>query len=498
MKRCLWILFVACAMAGASAGEGKQASERSAADWQAMARGDLDLVHATIVSSHPGVIDTSNPGFNDWVESGYRQALALVPQAISYDTAMSVVRFYTTGFLDGHLGYSDDVRSNQPVIHDGWSVDFVKGRYVVAAVLPDWPVAQPPLGAELVACDGRSPDDIIRQDVAPFVDRRDDPTTRHAHAQEIGALHVSNRRLRHCHFRSADGSMRDLRVVYRPVSTKAFFSTLVHVADASQRRGNGFTFQDGVLWIRAANFNLRSGTPDATGLEAMLEALPGLAGVKTIVFDTRGNMGGDSTVGDRIFDAATGGLDYDRAGIERLPHVYAQWRVSGTLLATATQDAARKASLYGESSAQVLASKRFLDQVKAALAAGETWIEQDGDYRITRADIVARHGRLRRFDGTVMLLTDAHCVSACLDFADVVRQVPGAIHLGQTTGSDTVYLEGGSVRLPSGNHLMLPLKVWRNRLRGNSEPLTPDIPLDVDMDDDAAVRKAVLAAQPSR
>jgi hypothetical protein len=87
-------------------------------------------------------------------------------------------------------------------------------------------------------------------------------------------------------------------------------------------------------------------------------------------------------------------------------------------------------------------------------------------------------------------------VSACLDFADTVLQVPGAIHLGQTTGSDTVYIDVGFIKLPSGNRLELPLKVWRNRLRGNAEPLTPDIPLDVDMDDDAAVRQAVLSAVP--
>ena len=41
--------------------------------------------------------------------------------------------------------------------------------------------------------------------------------------------------------------------------------------------------------------------------------------VKLIVFDARKNGGGDSSVGERIFDAATGGLEYDRTGIERLP-----------------------------------------------------------------------------------------------------------------------------------------------------------------------------------
>jgi|HubBroStandDraft_6_1064221.scaffolds.fasta_scaffold4581506_1 hypothetical protein len=40
----------------------------------------------------------------------------------------------------------------------------------------------------------------------------------------------------------------------------------------------------------------------------------------------------------------------------------------------------------------------------------------------------------------------------------------------------------------------MSLKVWRNRARGNNEPLIPDIPLNVDVRDDNAVRLAVLAS----
>jgi len=239
---------------------------------------------------------------------------------------------------------------------------------------------------------------------------------------------------------------------------------------------------------------LRTGTPDAAGLETMLKGLTGLSGVKLIVFDTRNNGGGDSSIGDRIFDAATGGLEYDHTDMDKLPRTYAQWRVSDTLLVTATETLARNKNLYGDTSDRAVESAKFLDDVKAAKATGKPWVEQAGDYRITRADIVARHGKLRRFDGKVVLVTDSRCVSACLDFADLVRQVPGAIHLGQTTGSDTVYIDVANIRLPSGNHMMLPLKVWRNRVRRNSEPLVPDIPLDVDMYDDTAVRSAVLSA----
>ena len=80
-----------------------------------------------------------------------------------------------------------------------------------------------------------------------------------------------------------------------------------------------------------------------------------------------------------------------------------------------------------------------------------------------------RGGHLKRFDGPIALLTRSNCASSCLDFADLVLSVPGAVHLGQETSSDTLYIDVAFVTLPSGNGFMMPLKVWRNRLRGNNE-----------------------------
>jgi hypothetical protein len=67
-----------------------------------LAISDLEATHAEIGSAHHGILDDENPGFKDWYESGYRQALAFVPRVGDYETMLSAVRFYTTGFKDGH------------------------------------------------------------------------------------------------------------------------------------------------------------------------------------------------------------------------------------------------------------------------------------------------------------------------------------------------------------------------------------------------------------
>jgi len=78
--------------------------------------------------------------------------------------------------------------------------------------------------------------------------------------------------------------------------------------------------------------------------------------------------------------------------------------------------------------------------------------------------------------GKVYFLTDNACGSACLDFADIVRRMPGVIHIGLPTYADSVYMEANGRLLPSGlATLQYPMKVYRNRLRKNNEFYVPQI-----------------------
>ncbi|KRB82070.1 hypothetical protein ASE26_14330 [Duganella sp. Root198D2] len=81
------------------------------------------------------------------------------------------------------------------------------------------------------------------------------------------------------------------------------------------------------------------------------------------------------------------------------------------------------------------------------------------DLTATRAGIQA---------GTARLESVCAKPSACLDLVDSVRLILGAIQLEQATSSDTLYLEQVPVTLSSGNLLFMPMKVWRNRVRGES------------------------------
>ncbi|KQW87115.1 hypothetical protein ASC94_27230 [Massilia sp. Root418] len=476
---------------------GAGATERTAAEWQAAARADLDAVHKLILTAHPGSIDDLNPGFKAWAEQGYREALQLVPRVNSYDSMMSAVRYYVTGFRDGHLLYSDNARRGYPMLVNGWRLHKQGGDYVVDAHLKDWPAPLPPIGAKLLQCDGRTPDAILASDVAPFLDRRSNSKMAEYLPGALTLPALPDLQLKRCQFRSADGAVMDMPITYQGVATQRFFrewSKSPQQGQQPQRRSNKFSFQDGVLWVSAASFNTLPSKPQIAEFDTMLAELGKLEGVRLMVFDVRGNGGGSSAIGDKIFTAATGGLDYDKQDLDKLPRTYAQWRVSDVLLENTGKFARSFAERYGADSEQARQSAAFAQQVQQAKARGETWVEQPAGRLVTRADIARRGGKLRRYSGPVALLTDASCASACLDFADQVLSVPGAVHLGRTTGADTLYIDTGRATLPSGNVLVLPQKVWRNRLRGSDEALVPSVVLKADMDDDAAVRAETLAA----
>ena len=405
---------------------------------------------------------------------------------------LAAVRSYIAAFQDGHLFYSDDIRKDDTgMTLAGWRLDYVGGSYRVGAVLAGWPGALPPVGAELLECDGLLPEQRLRQ-IARYYDVRDLPGVRHALASVFTELDMPGEELKRCTFRTAQGETVQLPQHYREVTT-ADYRVLAKSRPRPQR-SNGYALQDGVLWIRAGNFN-----PDreaALQIDRMVEELPRLEGVRAIVFDSRGNGGGNSAVGERIFNAATGGLEFDRSHLDGLPQTYAQWRVSDISIAGMEGRFENFAAAYGRDSADAQKAASLRDQLRQARAAGQPWVVTPGKPRLTRADIAARHGKLRRFSGPVVLVTDEDCVSSCLNFAELVRSVPGAIHMGQATGADTAYIDVTWLALPSGNHLMLPMKVWRNALRGNNEVLQPDVALQADIRDDDAVRKAVLAALP--
>lgn len=73
--------------------------------WQAFAKADLDAAHQAVLDDHPGMLDELNPGFRDWSERGYREALQLQPQVFMH----ALWRVSEQSLKAAHRGLDRDV-----------------------------------------------------------------------------------------------------------------------------------------------------------------------------------------------------------------------------------------------------------------------------------------------------------------------------------------------------------------------------------------------------
>ncbi len=78
----------------------------------------------------------------------------------------------------------------------------------------------------------------------------------------------------------------------------------------------------------------------------------------------------------------------------------------------------------------------------------------------------------------IVVIIDAFCMSATLDFIDTLKSIDqNIILLGESTDADSVYMEIRIADLPSGKgQFQFPIKMYRNRLRGHNVPYVPDMP----------------------
>lgn len=119
------------------------------------------------------------------------------------------------------------------------------------------------------------------------------------------------------------------------------------------------------------------------------------------------------------------------------------------------------------------ARRRLAESIDAAVAAGENQARQDFSTRETTRTAPIP------VTAEIIVMTDRRYASACLDFMDKVRAFSGVIHVGAETSSDTQYIDIRFAALPSRTGaLIVPLKVYRDRLRPPGGTYVPDIDVD--------------------
>lgn len=446
--------------------------------WAMVARRDLAFMRQAIYSAHPAVLDKSDADFHAWLDDGYTQAQLLATAASNEQHAIAAVRFYAVGFMDGHLVVGPNPGRLGKSSWAGWIMQQRDGDFIVSERASHWPVAVPPLGAKILECDGLPVSKIVQEHILPFADRR------------ISLLQVRRKLAAHV---TVEVPFEPLWTIQRTQSCLAemsdgqqeSFAMLWREGDEGLRRAFAISrhpqclheMGDGAYWINVSDFQLdQSGLAE---LEHLLEKLRRLDTAKLIVLDTRGNNGGNSAIGDRILRALL------KQSMPPEPdEVSASWRVSDIAIGALQAHVDRLRSLEGQAGPDFNSVRNLLAKMHEADALGLSWVKDEYTGAVSERGLP--------FKGRIGLVTDSHCASACLDFADAVLRIPGALHFGEPTSADTNYLDVTQLRLPSGLIMWLPLKVYRGRIRRSNEALVPHFVYSGDMGDTDRLQRWVL------
>jgi hypothetical protein len=472
---------VAGAVFAALAGYTPPALAQSEA-WSRMAQEDLEAARAFIEETHPGAVPAGGDAtFLGQLRDGYAQARSMARSARTFGGYRAALDRFAAAFDDPHIASSTWVRPDH--FWPGFLISSRSGGWkVVAGGKADSPEA----GAELISCDGKSPDALAAAALAPFTPAWAVSAQRMKASSSLlldsGNPHQP--RPQACQFRLPDGKTSMHRLDWRRIGSGDLAKQFARLGPFASQETALRPFEGG-WWIRLGT---QSGA--AFPLMKQVEARQAdLRRAPLIVLDLRGNDGGASFISDRIAEVIFGTARVDSAARPkgaREPQKMI-WRASPTTLRTAEGYVERAARLFTPDHPGVLGMTAQRDAIKAALERGVPLAE--GPVTIDAAARLRSRDRPRR-PPNVILITDRICFSSCLQAARLFRDL-GSTHVGQETSANTHYSNYIVTDLPSGLSSFSSLQAYSSYVPRQLGPYTPAIPLKVDLADDGAVEEEV-------
>ncbi len=464
----------------------------------------LDFVHNAINEMHPAILEADATEFLDWHKNGYQKAIELLPQVHTEADEAALLRFYMAGYQDPHLYGNLDKRPYSKLdakeeLWMGWLLKATNTGYEVTYRKAS--DTYPPERAKLISCDGQAIDELLHKHYAPYFDIRWQilgarDTAAKALTQDRSFTGVLNRpELTNCDF-LVDNATKTFPLEWLPVSE----DESIVINAISQYKYNLPSLIEpapNTVWIRAHDFVLN--TPEAAQSQTkLLEEIRSSQEKNLIILDTRGNSGGSSTHGFNIFNAI---MNEDEKAATYVGNQYqyknqgssALFRASWQLYWSYDYMLKNLIANQGIEAADVQFYENFQMRLKQALDAGEQTLGQSETPNESNA--IPPPNNEWESSIKLVLITDKTCVSACLDFVDIVKLVPNLLHIGEPTDADTAYTHKADIQskyLGETYNFSVPVKKWNKRLREDNQPYTPDVIYEGDMNDDKTLEQWVL------
>jgi Peptidase family S41 len=484
MIRRLAALALTIALALGSSPLAARAAEAAPNLWRQMFRQDLAFARETIRTRYIYARTPGGPAWDRLLAQADAQAEADAEKVSDFSGYRAALVRYTDTFADAHLRARIDLQLAR-VAWPNFLVRYQSGRYVVV----ESATPQIAVGAAVSACDGRPIDAWIGDLAAPlgkaaggedgsqFLEATRDFVARQLFVDLMSPFY---RRPQRCRIGEAEVDLAWSSIAADQLARLSAPHDLLRdpLTAISSFGKNGAR-------VRLATF-APSTSEEARQFHAVIDAAPSLRDRDVVVFDVRGNGGGNYNWFTAFLEAFYGEDYADHYATARLkirPVFIDMPR--GLPAAGAAKPSAQPPSDPFNTPP---------DKPMNALIIGMEPRPAAGGTRVYAGKLGALPAAALRpappspVHARVFVLTDYGCLSACISFVDELRRIPGIQQVGRETGVDSRSGTPLNYQLPSGNgELTVPSLVREDRERGDNIPWRPDVRYDGDIADTGAV-----------
>ncbi|MBV1776357.1 S41 family peptidase [Burkholderiaceae bacterium DAT-1] len=455
-------------------------------DWKQQLKHDGKELYDAIVRIHPGIYDERNPDFRPHMDAAFAHLNERAEGATSFWHYNWAMNEFVASFDDGHLSYTYDDKLPKATTRrwPGFLTEERLGKQVVLNRLDD--PALPEIGDVLQSCDEVDADRLLADQVGRFVGRWSLRSQHYRYSYRLFyyATNPYFTPMQSCVFQGKSG-LKTIPLNWREIAEEDATTRLAALSPTYKAQFD-YALTDKTLTLSLKNFDPTPGKETAKTIDAYIGKIEAdqqrIQSLDYIVLDLRGNGGGSSHYSRMIARAIWG-----EAALNAVPRkpFYVEWRPSDEKI-NIMDKYMWLAGLMGHDKETVEYWKAILKGLKEARAAGlPLWRETV----TTTSDSSgpSSYATPNPFKGSVYILTDHTCASACLDAVDLWKNL-GGIQVGRETSGDTVYMDLAEVKMSDfAAKAYLPSKVFRDRPRGNNESHSPKYVFEGDLTNTPAV-----------
>lgn len=264
------------------------------------------------------------------------------------------------------------------------------------------------------------------------------------------------------------------------------FAALVSKRSSSPLLCSITEIKPSIYWVALPSFIIT--TPEQIkAFEHVCSRLETLSNAHAIIFDVRGNVGGNSDFGTRILKSLYGD-SLKKISFTQDRDQYLYRVTSGSidyfehiLLPLIKKQSGTASDVYHEFDDQLQAIKKTPKGTSVVVVPTTPLINPSENLPY------------KKVTAQVVLITDTKVGSSATTFTTACRNIPGLLHGGTETDHTTIFNEVTFAPLPSKRMMLLyPIKLTLNPANINGEPIQPSVRFKGNIHDDHAVQTWAL------